>query len=179
MNKMLLPLLQRRVASIAIGPSTARRLGPPGTIQMARQYLAAMNLADLSQVSLADYPSALDSYTDELIGALPTGAKYWGSARKFLNIFLRDVLYTHQLCKEWPLSHLEDVMEVPLDSHVALGLQEEPEGKRLPRWRTIIGLEPAVSARFQIVASEVALRSGFARVHLDLKYWRSEKRAKP
>ena len=177
MSDHLLQLLQRRVASIAVGPSTARRMGPPGTIDAARSFLAAMDLSALSRVRPPDYPATLDRLTNDFVIALPDGARFWGAARKFLNIFVRDVFYTRQLCSAWPLHHLEDSLEVPLDSHVALALRAEPEGETLPRWQTIIGLQASVSARYQDVASAVARRHGFARVHLDLLYWRSEKRA--
>ncbi len=175
-KNVLLQLLQRRVASIAVGPSTARRMGPAGTIRAARSFLANLDLPGLSSVAAADYPCFLDHITDDFVRALPHGARFWGSARKFLNIFLRDVFYTRQFCEAWPFSHLEAALEVPLDSHVALGLGSEPEGKLLPGWQTIIGLKAPVSARFQNVAAAVAQRRGFARVHLDLLYWRSETR---
>ena len=176
MSKCLLQLLQRRVASIAVGPSTARRMGPPGTIDAARSFLAVIDLSALSRVSPPDYPATLDRLTDDFVRALPDGARFWGAARKFLNIFLRDVFYTRQLCEAFPLHHLEDSLEVPLDSHVALALRSEPEGAVLPRWQTIIGLQAAVSAHFQDVALAVARRRRLARVHLDLLYWRSEER---
>src|SRR5437773_6719793 len=134
MKDDLLRLLQRRVASIAIGPSTARRMGPAGTINAARSFLAAIDMSVLSHVTPQDYPCSLDHLTDDLVRALPDGARFWGAARKFLNIFLRDVLYTRQLCEAWPLHHLEESLEVPLDSHVALALRSESEGTVLPRW---------------------------------------------
>jgi hypothetical protein len=152
-------------------------MGPRGTIRAARSFLAVIDLSVLSRVSPADFPATLDRLTDDFVRALPEGARFWGAARKFLNIFLRDVFYTRQLCEAFPLHQLEDLLEVPLDSHVAIGLRSEPEGAILPRWRTIIGLQQSVSAQFQEVASAVARRRGFARVHLDLLYWRSEERA--
>jgi hypothetical protein len=173
MKDDLLCALQRRVASLAVGPSTARGMGPPGTIGAARSFLAALDLSALSLVCRSDYPAYLDRLTDDFVRALPEGARFWGAARKFLNIFLRDVFYTRQLCEAFPLHHLEDLLEVPLDSHVGKALRSEPEGASLPRWQTIIGLQTSISAQFQDVASGVARRRGFARVHLDLLYWRS------
>jgi hypothetical protein len=169
-----LRLLQRRIATIAIGPSTARRMGPKGTIEAARSFLSKIDLKTLSETGASDFPRFLDDHTDKLIKALPDGAQHWGSARKFLNIFLRDVVYSRHLCGTWPLAHLEELLELPLDSHVALALQQEPEGHALPRWKTVTGLTPEVSTSFQAAASAVARRCQCARVHLDLMYWRRE-----
>jgi hypothetical protein len=167
-----LSLLQRRIATIAIGPSTARGMGPKGTIAAAHRNLQSIDLNELSKTSASDFPVILDALTDALKKALPNGAQHWGSARKFLNLFLADVLYSRHLCEAWPLLHLEECLEVPLDSHVAFALREEPEGRALPRWKTVIGLTPEMSAQFQEAASAVAGRHQCARVHLDLMYWR-------
>jgi hypothetical protein len=70
---------------------------------------------------------------------------------------------------------LENQLEVPLDSHVGKGLRSEREGANLPRWNTIKGLRPADSSAYQAVAGRVAARHGFARVHLDLEYWRRDR----
>lgn len=104
--------------------------------------------------------------------------KYWGAARKFLNIFLRDVVYNRYLCDKYELMHIVPWLELPLDSQVASGLREEPGGGSLPRWKTVIGLEKADSQKFQAFATEVAARMGCERVHLDVIYWRREKRQK-
>ena len=106
--------------------------------------------------------------------ALPQNAQHWGSARKFFNIYVRGALYNQYLCQHFDLSALEPWLEVPLDSHVAKGLRGEPEGKGLPRWNTVIGLTRQDSDAYQAVASEVAERKGFARVHLDVIYWRGD-----
>lgn len=169
-----LTLLQRRIATIAIGPSTARRMGPKGTIDAVRSFLWSIDLKTLSETSAPDFVRSLDNHTDGLIKALPDGAQRFGPARKFLNLFLADVLYSRHLCKAWPLLHLEECLEVPLDSHVALALREEPEGRALPRWTTVIGLTHADSDRFQEAASVIARRHQCARVHLDLIYWRRD-----
>jgi len=147
-------------------------MGPAGTIGAARLFLKKVDMGMLSSTAPENFHVYLDAQTDEFLQALPPGAQFWGSARKFLNIFLRDVIYSRHLCEAWPLKHLESVLEVPLDSHVALDLIAEPEGKDLPRWKTVIGLTPDVNAKFQNVASAVARRSGFARIHLDAIYWR-------
>jgi hypothetical protein len=110
---------------------------------------------------------------------LPRGAQHWGPARKFLNIFLRGVVYNRYLCDEYALAGIVPWLEVPLDSHVALGLRSEPGGLSLPRWKTVKGLDPTTSKRYQDFAADTAARIGCERVHLDLLYWRREHNGEP
>lgn len=105
---------------------------------------------------------------------LPAGAQHWGAARKFLNIFLRDIIYNRFLCETYELRHIEPWLEVPLDSHVANGLRSEPGGSMLPRWRTVIGLDNKTNQKFQEFAFEVAKSKSLYRVHLDLIYFRGD-----
>jgi hypothetical protein len=107
-----------------------------------------------------------------MVKKLPVGGQHWGSARKYLNIFLRDVAYNKYLYRAYKLSAIGPWLEVPLDSHVAGGLREEQGGAVLPRWTTVIGLDATTSATYQKFAFQVAKSKGFDRVHLDLLYWR-------
>ncbi len=175
MKDELLTHLLRRIAQVAVGPSTARGMGPAGTIQAARSFLAEkIDLSEVSRLTVEEFPLFLDRNTRELQLALPQPAQHWGAARKFLNIFLRDVLYTRWLCDGRSIDHLEESLEIPIDKHVALHLKGKPEGEFLPRWKTIIGLEKKESDQFQAVALAIAKERGFARIHLDLEYWRSD-----
>jgi hypothetical protein len=170
-DKETLKLLRKRVGRTAVGPSTARGMGPAGTIQSARTYLQELDLKAFAIKTQTAFHRRLDSETDSLIAALPKSARHWGSARKFLNIFIRNCAYNRFLCDAYGLAQLEQWMEVPLDSHVAKGLRLEPEGENLPRWRTVIDLSRAESDVWQSVALKVATRKGIERVHLDLHYW--------
>jgi hypothetical protein len=85
----------------------------------------------------------------------------WGAARKFLNLYLREITYNF------------------FDSNVAKALRQEKEGARLPRWRGVIHLKPDASAQYQSVAAAVAARKRTCRAHLDLLYWRPEQRREP
>lgn len=143
-------------------------MGPKGTVAAARTYLANVELADFNCETAADFAAVLDYST----GAFIKSVKYWGAARKFLNIFLRDVVYCRYLCDEYGLSHIVPWLEVPLDSHVASGLRAEPGGSKLPRWKTVIGLKPDLNRIYQDFAAYVAAGKGCERVHLDLIYWR-------
>jgi hypothetical protein len=99
----------------------------------------------------------------------------WGTARKALNLFLRDVLYNRYLYEEHRFfQELEPLLELPLDSDAAQGLRQEPEGQQLEKWPKLKCLTVIISDEYQDVAQHVAVRLGFARVHLDLRYWRPE-----
>ena len=161
--------------STSVGPSTARGMGPKGTIAAARKFLKEINLDHLTPETEERFEKELDDITEQFLAAMPSDARRWGAVRKFLNIFLRGVLYNWYLCEHFHLHQVEPWLEIPLDSQVAQGLKKEIEGKNLPRWKTVIGLERTTHDLFQTVASEVADRRGIARVHLDLFYWRSER----
>jgi hypothetical protein len=102
--------------------------------------------------------------------AFPSGAKHWGLARKGLNIFLRECLYTVYICNEYSLSCAETSFEIPLDSITGKALYRE-SGKKLPRWKTVRGLDPDLSDRFQAFAAQLGTARGYARVHLDAEWW--------
>jgi hypothetical protein len=106
--------------------------------------------------------------------------RHWGSARKFLNIFIRNCAYNRFLCEAYQLDQVEQWMEVPLDSHVASGLIDAmPKGVSLPRWRTVIGLNPEISDIWQAAAQAVADKEGCYRVHLDVLFWNGEHLHRP
>lgn len=165
--------LRRRTASAAIGASTIRRMGPKGTVKRARAFLAGLNLTQFQVDSKREFAQALNSATDSFLSALPRKARYWGLARKLLNIFLRDAAYNRYLSQRFALWSVERWMEVPLDSHVGKQLCASAAGKDLPPWKTVIGLESETSAKFQKVATTVARQMGVTRVDLDVYYWRS------
>lgn len=174
MNKELVEVLRRRIASTSVGVSTARRMGPKGTIKTAREYLAGLDLADFTKKTEREFRGALNNATRRFIKHLPRGARHWGAARKFLNIFLRSAVYNRFLCECYNLYRIERWLEVPLDSHVAKGLRGEEGGKILPRWKTVIGLDQSTNRKYQEFAAEVARRHDTNRVHLDVLYYRRE-----
>jgi len=165
--------LHERVASVAIGPSTIRGMGPPGTVQRARTFLAKVRLGRFKVTSKRAFERELDRTTKAYLASLPSGARHWGMARKTLNIFLRDVAYNRFLNAAHRLDQVHKWLEVPLDSHVGNELRDCPEGEALPRWKTVIGLTPEASAEFQVVARKVAVRMQVNPVDLDVFFWRS------
>lgn len=173
MNDELVERLIRRTADLAIGPSTVRNQGAAGVVRAARIALRKIDLGRYQRASQGSFPSLLQGDTRLTQSRLPAGARHWGTARKCLNIFLRDILYNQFLSDRFQFARLESVLEVPLDRHVADGLLNEAEGCDLPRWRTITSLARVDSERFQSVAKKVARRCRTHAVHLDLIYWRA------
>jgi hypothetical protein len=110
----------------------------------------------------------LDGETDRLRAALK-GAGSFGLARKLLNIFLRDALYTTYLAEAFELAHAEHLLEIPLDRIVADKLRENA---KLPRWLGVKHLTVEDSAAYQAAAAECAAgRDPPGRVHLDTYWW--------
>lgn len=178
MNDKYIALLQQRIANTSVGPSTARGMGPKGTIQAARQFLTDLDLRKLRKRSQSSFATELDAITVELMRFLPRKARHWGSARKFLNIFLRGVIYDCYLCERYKLYTIEPWLEIPLDRQVAKGLGSEPGSEMLPRWRTVTRVSPDENKMFQEFANEIAKLEQTYRVHLDLLYWRGARNIK-
>jgi hypothetical protein len=167
-------LRQRRIAQLAVGPSTLRGQGPGGMVSVARAFLADFDLRSLTRGGERGFRRQLDRATLALRNRFPCGGRHWGAARKVINIFLRDALYDSCLSQRFALDHVEPWLELPLDRHVAVSLRAEPEARILRPWRTIKALDPATSECFQQTARLVASRRGVAPVHLDLWYWRRD-----
>jgi len=165
--------LQRRIGSTSVGASTARGMGPKGTVQAAREYLQTVDLRRFRVQSERAFQRQLDKTTEELRQSLPKKARHWGSSRKFLNIFLRGCFYNRYLCEHYKLHLLEPWFEVPLDSQVGKGLRNCSSNQDVPRWKSVVGLTPEQNSVFQSCASRLAISEGVCRVHLDLKFWRA------
>lgn len=172
MNTKYLHLLQKNIANGSVVASTARGMGPKGTVEAARAHFREFDLASMRAESERDYRERLERATRGVMAALPDDARHWGSARKFLNIFLRSSFYNRYLCDAFELAGIEPWMEVPLDSHVGTGLRLQPGGDALPPWKTVIGLTPNTSRKYQDFALAVAKRQKTHRVHLDLLFFR-------
>jgi hypothetical protein len=141
----------------------------------ARLFLKELNLDSFRTGNEQQFRSRLNTATKHLKDRLPRKARNWGAARKAINIFLRDALYNHYLRSRYRLDRLEGWLEVPLDRNVAMGLCAEPEGVKLPRWKSIKSLtekREEISLQYQAVANKVARRKRTQRVHLDLYYFR-------
>ena len=173
MNAKFIKDMQRWMANTSIGASTARRMGPKKTVEKARTFLKGLRLKRFLKKTESAFVKELDKVTEELMEALPHKAGKWGSARKFLNIFLRGCTYNKYLCTHYKLGQLEKWLEVPLDKDVAINLKCEAGRGMLPRWYGVIHLTPAESDIFQWFASGLADAKRVNRVDLDIEFWRS------
>ncbi len=171
MEDLTLSYLLQRTASQAIGPSTLRNQGATGVVKAARCYLSEVDLSRITK-TVCNFPSELDSITEELRQSLPQGAQHFGTARKSINIFLRDCLYNKYINSHYKLDRFLTILEVPLDSHVAFGLRKTSFRKDLPVWDAIIRLNPSDSNMYQEYASTIAKKLGCNRVDLDIYLWR-------
>lgn len=147
-------------------------MGPKGTIQAARKYLASLDLKRFKKQDQAAFVEELEIATGELMNCLPKGYLQWGSARKFINIFLRGCCYNKYLSTHNSLETIEPWLEVPLDSNVAKGLKLHTARGGLPRWKGVIHLSKDESEKFQLFAANLAKHDGVNRVDLDVKFWR-------
>lgn len=105
------------------------------------------------------------------VSASAARGRSWGLARKLLNIFLRDTLYTVYLRDHFHLDRAEAFYELPLDSITARCLRRAMPSDRLPRWKSVRRLTKEASDRTQAAASRVAASRGITRVHLDAYWW--------
>ena len=163
--------IQSRTARVAIGASTVRGRGNTGTVAAARAFLRSLPLQRFALRNASKFAQALDRTTNDLRAALPRTARHWGLARKILNIFLRDCLYTTYLAEAYRLQRAERLLELPLDSITAGQLRRAAGRGALPRWPGVRHVTPDISARFQAAAEKEARDRKIARIHLDALWW--------
>lgn len=169
MNTKTIEYLIIRTANLAIGNSTLRNQGAAGVTKIARDYLATI---DLKKLTPTDFNAELDRLTDDLKSKFPAGAQNFGAARKAINIYLRDCLYNKYINKKYSLDSIQNLLEVPLDSHVANGLRATKYKTCLPQWDAIIRLTKSDSDKFQKYAECIANDLSCNRVDLDIYLWR-------
>ena len=116
------------------------------------------------------FRAELNSATTRLRAVLPEDARHWGLARKGLNIFLRDCLYTVYLRERYRLDRAEPFFEVPLDS-ISAGCIRALDNDGLPRWRGVRALDDRTSKCYQDAATQIAASEGIPPVHLDAICW--------
>ncbi len=167
--------LQAHQTRVSISASAVRSQGS-GTAEIARAFLAdELSLSTLRVSSESAYLHRLDSLTVGLQRRLRGKARSFGLARKLLNIFIRDCVYSRPLCLHFRLEQIEPYLEVPLDGIVGKRLREaaleQGQGQRVPRWQSIRALTRAESDQYQSFASELSARRKLARVHLDVTFW--------
>ena len=137
-------------------------MGEKGILDRIRSFLKCI---DLSALGLPDaYSMTLNERISEFQGKCQVD---WGVARKCLNLFCR-TLHNVYLRTEYGLADFEPYLEVPL---ILRWSRTEEEDPALPS-KTVKGLTPDDSSKFQAAAQRIADREGTYRVHLDIVYWR-------
>jgi hypothetical protein len=164
--------VQARAVRSAAGPSATRKQGK-GVAAAAQGYLRKLRLECFGTSDKQLFEKRLDYATNELCGKLPRGARSWGIARKVLNIFLRDALYTRYLSDRFHIDKAEHFLEIPLDRITSSTLRKCAGRGKLPSWHGIRKLKPEESAEYQRFAAEYASMNygAMARVHLDAFFW--------
>lgn len=165
-----LNLLTQWYARRSIGNSTLRGY-PTDTKTVAQHFLAKIKL-DERNFQPGAYRQYLDGLTPQLQAEFNANANlgcavYFGAARKSLNIYFRELLYSihfnRLVAPAW------SVLEIPLDKNVARWLTSA--NPRLPRWTTIKQLNPKIYELFQDTARRVADSRKVAVIDLDVEYW--------
>jgi len=171
MDQVFVEAVQARAARIAVSASATRGQRAPGLVAAGREFCVQLDLSRFAVGRNAVFMSRLDGATGDLKAVLPHPGRSWGMARKLLNIFLRDALYSVHLAELYGLASAEAFLEVPLDSITAKQLRRVAPRGALPTWPGVKHLSPGISARYQQVAQREAERMGVARVHLDTFWW--------
>ena len=162
--------VQSRVARISVSASATRGNGA-GVVAAGRSFLARLPLTAFANSRPSVFHQRLDAATNELSISLPAGARSWGLARKLLNIFLRDALYTTYRADAFKLQKVDALLEIPLDSITAGRLRKEAGRRKLPGWPRVKHLTPEVSKSYRLFAAQFAATKGIAPVHLDAHWW--------
>lgn len=164
-----LEALQARTARVTITSSSMRGPGCGDAITVSRAFVSRLALQRFSSRTRRGFETELDDATEELLAEMPRRIRAWGLARKGLNIFLRECLYTAYLRDAARLDRSESFLELPLDSFTGKALRRaEPT---LPRWDSVRRLTPTLSAQYQGAARLEGRRRGLAPVHLDVFWW--------
>ena len=169
MRRDFVSTVQAFIARASVSPSAMRGRGGRGTIDCTRRFLSELSLKPFGVSNAQLFGERLDEATDELLSLMPRRGRKWGKARKILNIFLRNALYSTHLSERFGLARAESVLELPLDSFTGGRLSQRYPA--IGPWPGVARLEPAVSARFQRTALLEAKRLRVARVHLDAYWW--------
>ncbi len=172
MNPDFIYLMQSRMAQASIGASSLRNQGKSKVIEICRKFCMAM---DLSKYTPKSFKTQLDKDTRKLLKRLGMKETQWGTARKAINLFLRDVFYNKYLVPVYKMGKLDYLLEVPLDTQVADKIKRYSQGEDLI-WHGIKHTTESENKAFQDAANQIAnenISINF-RVHLDLIFWRYE-----
>lgn len=186
MNTDLEECLKRNLTERAVGASAMRGQARKGGIAKVREALLETSVEVLGRVkNQTRFRVWLDQETDRISRNASRHGVRWGTARKALNLWLRDIAYNHYFRSGYGLERVEPWLEVPLDSYTAKFIRAEIERQGLillsplPPWTTVKAVTPAFSEAYQDAAGLlVGTRAyGYLRdpVHIDLVAWRNSR----
>ena len=161
--------MQYKVAVSAVPLSAVRAQGA-GVLGASQNFLTRLRLAKIPRNEIA-FRQWLNRQTHALLDQLPVANRPWGTARKVINLFLRDALYNQYLAEAFKLNRLQAWLEVPLDGAVAKGLKQRAGRGNLPSWPGLKKLTRSESDPFQEYALLWAKEARTYRVHLDIFLW--------
>ncbi len=171
MDKVFIEHIRRYVARYSVSASAARGQNAPGLVRRARAHLASVPLRGFAVRTRRRFETALDRETELLQAALPHKGRSWGIARKLLNIYLRNALYTSYLREHYELATAEAWYEIPLDAVAAKQIRAAARGVRPPRWLGVRHLTRDLSSAYQEAARLIAAQHAVDPVHLDAWFW--------
>ena len=167
----ILTAMQSFVAELAVNSSVIRNQGAGGLIATARDFFKKIDLSAIPLDS-ADFAGWLDSKTADLLAQFPANASYFGTARKALNIFLRDAVYNTALNHAFRLDGPYPLMEAPIDSYAAKHLRALC-GNSVPRvWPGLKHLTATEHDQYQQAATGLAQKWGVHPADLDVFFFR-------
>ena len=170
MRRDFLSTIQRVTAISAVGPSAVRNQGK-GVQLACHEFLGSLDLATIPRTGESSYGLWLDEQTEALLNSFPLRHRPWGTARKAVNLFMRDAFRDRFLASEFRLDKLEPWLEIPLDKAVAKGIRDRCKHIHLPLWPGLKHLLPDASADYQAAAKQIARDMDVSRVHLDMYLW--------
>lgn len=172
--------LQRNIASLSIDISILRNQSKAGSVKYCRDFCAEnIKIVDFFQALRWDYLSWLDLQTKRLLNDQPSLEIQFGSARKVLNIFLKNISNNGMFQSKYLKSEnfianngILSPLEIPIDSRVVEGIKKHiPSTKDLT---SIKSLTEAQHSDYQNKALLIGNNNGIARVHLDMYFWTPE-----
>jgi hypothetical protein len=161
--------MRLNVAWGSVRSSTVERA--PDLVSKLRKGVAAIDLAAFNMCHLNEFSDLLEAGTRRVMRHMPSGERHWGTARKVVNLFLRNATYNFLLRGEFNLARLESQLEIPLDSYSTKALRKRTLDRRLPPWLGMKRLTREDSKQYQDRAGELARLENTARVHLDIFYF--------
>jgi hypothetical protein len=161
--------MQHKVAVSAVPLSAVRGQGA-GVLHVSQNFLKKIRLSNIKKDEIS-FRQWLNRQTNALLDQLPVANRPWGTARKVINLFLRDALYNQYLSRECMLDKLGEWLEIPLDGAVAKGLKQRAGRGKLPPWPGLKELTRSTSDEFQEYALLCAQQDNMHRVHLDIFLW--------